>query len=83
MRTGDGTWHQRTTTSWRAVAIDGYTLTVSQRHNIWEWSVRPPGGGYDLFKGTSDSLEAAQVAAQDRYRALGEEFATRMNSRPK
>jgi hypothetical protein len=81
MRTGDGTWRQRTTTSWRAVDSDGYTLTVLQRGAMWEWSVRDPGGGYDLYKGTSDSLEAAKVAAQDRFRALSEEIAVRMNAR--
>lgn len=83
MRTGDGTWHQRTTTSWRSIDADGYTLTVVQRGGAWDWSIRPPGGGYDVAKGTCESLDAAKAAAEERYRALMDEILARLNARKK
>lgn len=70
-------WRQKTTTSWVAKDLDGYALSVRQRGSLWHWTIRPPGGGYDLFTGNAGTADGAKTDAEQRYDAFMAELLAR------
>jgi hypothetical protein len=68
-RVADIVWRQKTASRWEAKDLDGYKLTVgrSPQATHWTWRIRDPGGGYDLFQGTSETASEAREAATSRH----------------
>lgn len=67
-------WTEQRTGAWITKDMDGYTMRVSPKKGAWRWSVRPPGGGYDVYSGTEESREIAQQRAEKAYQGLHEEI---------
>jgi len=63
-------WTQQASGAWVARDPDGYTLRVAYRKAAWQWSVRPPGGGYDVYAGSEADCASAQQQAEAALRGL-------------
>jgi len=67
-------WTQQKSGSWVATDMDGWTMRVSQNKEAWHWTVRPPGGGYDLYSGDEADLSIAQRRAEAALQRIHEEI---------
>ena len=63
-------WAQQASGAWVARDADGYTLRVVWRKRSWQWSVRPPGGGYDVYTGSEADCLIAQQRAEAALQGL-------------
>ena len=77
MKSSDVTWVQKSESAWAARDIDGYIVKVALRDGSYVWTIRPPGGGYDLFTGSASSATNAKAAAEARLAALASELLSR------
>jgi hypothetical protein len=67
-------WRQTGKSTWVARNEDGYVLRVAGYGHKFKWSLRPPGGGYDVSLGVSDSFEEAKLAVGDAMEQLSQEI---------
>lgn len=67
-------WTEKRNGIWIARDSDGYTMRVGPKKEGWQWSLRPPGGGYDVYSGTEADRETAQLRAEEAYKKLHEEI---------
>ena len=76
-------WTQQANGAWVARDADGYTLRVVRRKGSWQWSVRPPGGGYDVYSGSEADCSSAQQRAEAALQGLmAEILASRRETDP-
>jgi len=73
-------WTEQRNGVWVLRDSDGYTMRVGPKNDIWRWSLRPPGGGYDVYSGTESDRETAQLRAEEAYKKLHEEIRKTMDS---
>lgn len=62
-------WQQCSTTTWRALDIDGWSVDVRTERAVWHWSTRPPGGPI-LAQGDADSHDAARERAEANLKCV-------------
>ena len=67
-------WVQKRAGLWIGRDSDGYSLRVAYRKGAWRWSVRPPGGGYDVYSGTEMDIAMAKKKAEMSLHALMDEI---------
>jgi hypothetical protein len=76
-------WAKQASGAWVARDPDGYTLRVVWRKGSWQWSVRPPGGGYDVYTGSETDCSSAQQRAEAALQSLmAEILASRSTDAP-
>ena len=63
-------WRQSGESRWVARDSDGYSLRVRAHGDQFRWSLHPPGGGYAVSHGESQSQPEALVAVEHAYVTL-------------
>lgn len=74
MKLNINNWTEQRPGHWITKDSDGYVLRVRSKGGDWLWTVRPPGGGYDVYSGQAPELALAQQQAEAALQGLMDEI---------